>query len=117
MFIPPKTNEVKTVGGFDLSIIESPDTRTVMVQPALIDKLAQLGAIYKDSMIITSGFRTPEHNASVGGKSDSQHLIGAAVDLVPHDGDLERLAHACNTVGFSFVLVESDHVHADVRGL
>lgn len=32
-------------------------------------------------MIITSGFRTPEHNAEIGGAPHSQHLLGKAADF------------------------------------
>lgn len=31
---------------------------------------------------VESGFRTPKHNASVGGESGSAHLTGEAADLV-----------------------------------
>lgn len=31
---------------------------------------------------INSGYRSPEHNKSVGGASKSQHLLGTAADIV-----------------------------------
>jgi uncharacterized protein YcbK (DUF882 family) len=34
-----------------------------------------------NSIHINSGYRTPSHNASVGGVSNSQHLIGKAADI------------------------------------
>ena len=36
---------------------------------------------YVPSFVVTSTFRTPEHNKEVGGVSDSYHLIGAAMDV------------------------------------
>jgi len=34
------------------------------------------------SITINSGYRSKEHNKSVGGKSSSQHLSGKAADIV-----------------------------------
>ena len=34
-------------------------------------------------LIVSSGYRCPEHNARVGGVPDSQHVQGRAADLVP----------------------------------
>lgn len=33
------------------------------------------------AVTITSGYRTPEHNAEVGGSKSSQHLLGRAADI------------------------------------
>ena len=33
------------------------------------------------AVMITSGYRTPEHNAEVGGSKSSQHLLGRAADI------------------------------------
>jgi len=40
----------------------------------------------------TSYYRTPEHNATVGGQSDSLHTQGLAVDLDLFGADLDRLS-------------------------
>ena len=34
-------------------------------------------------LIVSSGYRCPEHNARVGGVPDSQHVHGKAADLIP----------------------------------
>jgi len=34
------------------------------------------------SITINSGYRSPEHNASIGGVSNSQHVLGKAADIV-----------------------------------
>ena len=36
-------------------------------------------------IIINSGFRNPRVNALVGGVKNSQHLVGQAADIRPHD--------------------------------
>ena len=51
-----------------------------------VEKLAQKleiirSAIGNKPMSIMSGYRTPSHNASVKGASNSQHLVGKAADL------------------------------------
>ena len=34
-----------------------------------------------ENVIITSGYRSPEHNKKVGGVPDSQHCLGKAIDV------------------------------------
>ena len=40
---------------------------------------------------ITSGYRCPSHNASVGGVANSQHLDGTAADITYDGVDVEKL--------------------------
>ena len=39
------------------------------------------------AVTINSGYRSPEHNAAVGGVSNSQHVKGTAADIVVEDTD------------------------------
>ena len=39
------------------------------------------------AITINSGYRSPEHNAAVGGVSNSQHVKGTAADIVVEDTD------------------------------
>jgi hypothetical protein len=52
------------------------------MDPALIDALQALRDHYGVPMTINSGYRSPEHNAAVGGAPNSQHVKGTAVDFV-----------------------------------
>lgn len=49
-------------------------------------------------LLVNSGFRTPEHNARVGGSSTSSHLQGLAADItaqsVPFDMMRQRIENA-----------------------
>lgn len=62
---------------------------------------------------ITSGLRSPAHNAAVGGVPNSYHLDGQAYDLIPAPGQsMEQLAAAVQKQfpGLK-VLNEGTHVH------
>ena len=54
-------------------------------------------------MVITSHFRTPEHNAKVGGSTHSAHLEGRAVDVSVSGPDAYRLAKMAFQHGFTGV--------------
>ena len=52
------------------------------------DRLAELRGVFNPlrerwgkPLYVTSGYRTPEHNRKVGGRPQSQHLQGRAVDV------------------------------------
>lgn len=48
--------------------------------------LDPLRCLYGKPILITSGFRSTELNAAVGGVSNSQHLFGQAADIVVSTG-------------------------------
>ncbi len=64
-------------------------------------------------LIITSGFRSPAVNANVGGSSSSQHMVGAAVDVVPAAASMGDLTSVLRTLPVDQVITyyDSNHVH------
>jgi peptidoglycan hydrolase-like protein with peptidoglycan-binding domain len=77
---------------------------------ALRKKLGNVG------ITVNSGFRSIQHNADVGGASDSMHLYGTAADLdVP--GVANRTVYQkAETCGFSGLETYTvDHQHVDSR--
>lgn len=67
----------------------------------------------------TSGQRTPERNAQVGGAPNSYHLSGNAWDIVPPQGMTTaqlRQTLAASGIPAAELLDEGDHVHVAWRG-
>jgi len=64
---------------------------------------------------IVSGFRCSKQNKSVGGKPDSQHLIGLAVDIsVIDDAHRHKLLKHLLLFGFPRIGIGKDVIHADL---
>lgn len=59
---------------------------------------------------ITSGVRSPEHNAAVGGVPDSQHLAGTAADVVIPTEQKAQFIQDAKARGLQ-PIDEGDHVH------
>lgn len=53
----------------------------VIVDTELIDVLEDIRAHFNKPVIVTSGYRTPEYNAKIGGAKNSQHTKGTAADI------------------------------------
>jgi uncharacterized protein YcbK (DUF882 family) len=52
-------------------------------------------------LVAISGFRSPAHNAKVGGAQASQHMLGRAADIAPADVEWWKLrAHFLHKPGF-----------------
>jgi len=65
----------------------------------LIDLLTKINALridFNKPMIVSSGYRSPEHNAKVGGVTHSTHQSCQGIDIVDADGSLRRFCIANN---------------------
>ena len=63
---------------------------TVMVDEALTVVLQCIREHFGKA--VTSGYRTPAHNAAVGGSKSSQHLLGRAADIQVAGTSVEDVA-------------------------
>ncbi len=64
---------------------------------------------------ITSGYRSPLHNAQVGGVPWSRHMYGDAVDFTTPSPNYPLLQNLCLKYDASFTLIYTDHIHCDWR--
>lgn len=112
------------IGHFNTAEFESRDGKPspygeTVVKPELIVRLNAIRTAFGKPIIVTSGYRSPEHNKVVGGVKNSTHVQGIAADIQPKNlTDLDEL----------YTLVEkfnkdggigryNDFIHVDVRGV
>ena len=85
----------------------------VLIHPMLLVALQAIQDEYGASISITSGYRTPNHNASVGGAPNSLHTLGMAVDVA--GDDLDRIAKIAMDLGMVVrPYPNKNFVHLDV---
>ena len=64
----------------------------VMIDESLVVLLQAIREHFGKAVVITSGYRTATHNASVGGAKSSQHLLGRAADIQVQGVSVEDVA-------------------------
>lgn len=64
---------------------------------------------------VTSGLRTPERNAQVGGVPNSYHLTGQARDIVPRNPQEDAQTRQWAAQNGMEVIDEGDHLHLEPR--
>ena len=63
---------------------------------------------------ITSGYRTKDHNAEVGGVPNSSHLIGVAADIAVSGGNQRYIIlNALIKAGFKRLGIAKTFIHCD----
>jgi uncharacterized protein YcbK (DUF882 family) len=101
---------------FSLSEFDSPDLPNSgkNMDSNFLYKLDHARDIAGISFKITSGYRTKEHNAEVGGVPNSSHLIGVAADIAVGGGH-ERyvILSALIKAGFRRIGVAKTFIHCD----
>ena len=112
-------NDIRIEGApnFKLSEFQSPDTGEVKIDSVLAAKLQQLRDKVGKPVIVTSGYRTPEHNRRIGGATNSFHMQGLAADIVVKGMTSREIATVARDVGLTGIGVypTRGHCHVDVR--
>lgn len=79
-------------------------TGLVMITPASIDALKRLDDLRRamgHPLIVNSGYRSPQHNAAVGGAKASTHMEGIAFDIGMSNVDPHRFEAEARKLGFT----------------
>ena len=76
-------------------------TGSVLINEAALDKLQALRDRLGKPLVITSAYRSPEHNKRVGGAKNSRHMKGDAFDIRMDNHDPHQFEAAARAVGFT----------------
>lgn len=90
----------------------------IKVSTLLLQKLEELRASVGEPLALSCAYRCPEHNAAVGGVSNSQHVLGTAADVCCPDGmSVSEFYQHVRSIGFDGVGVYYDDqfIHVDIR--
>jgi zinc D-Ala-D-Ala carboxypeptidase len=75
-------------------------TGSIRVDEVALDKLQELRDKLGIPLLITSAYRSPEHNKKVGGAKNSYHMRGVAFDIRMENQDPHGFELAAREVGF-----------------
>lgn len=104
---------------FSLAEFDSPDApgSGVNMHQDLLEILDEMRAIYGRPIAITSGYRTPEHNASLGknASKNSSHLKGLAVDIgIENSNQRYEIIRIAMLLGIKRIGTGKGFVHIDI---
>lgn len=102
---------------FRLSEFESPDLPGSghCMEDEVLERIDLARSIAGIPFVVNSGYRTIKHNRKVGGKEDSAHLGGWAVDIACENSrDRMLIVHSLILVGFTRIGIGKTFVHADL---
>lgn len=91
------------------------DDETKGMVPDICYKLDRAREFFDGPIYLTCGYRSPEHNAEIGGVPNSAHTKGMAADVkAPLDPrQREKLFWALGLAGFRRIESAPAHLHID----
>lgn len=93
------------------------DCLETLVDASLITGLEELWKLM-GGFLITSGYRCPKHNETLGGAPKSQHLLGRGVDIKSSKSYnallMKKFAEQVNLFRLGGIGTYIDHLHVDV---
>jgi len=113
-----KLTENFRYGEFWCNGVEPPERYQDNIQN-LATELQKLRAVLNRPIRVTSGYRTPEHNKTIGGAKYSQHLYGKAADIKVSRMHSKRVplyvARYTNIMGIGVSYKIDSITHCDIR--
>ena len=88
-------------------------TGRLLIVPAYMDKLQRLRTMYGRPLVVTSGYRAPEHNRVVSSTGyNGPHTSGRACDIAIFGGDALALVELALAYGMTGIGIKQHGPHA-----
>lgn len=107
-----------TWGEYSKNCTRVPETKEVVEAASRVAKLfGEIRGKFGNPIGVTSGYRPPAVNKSVGGARYSRHMVGDALDIYPISGSMDNLLSAvrsssCTGLGLG---MRRGFIHIDCR--
>jgi len=88
---------------------------SLLVEPDALNCLVKARLLANRPFHILSAYRSPRHNAMVGGAPKSAHKDGIAFDISLRGHDRQQLLEQCSDAGFGSFGKYNTFLHADLR--
>ncbi len=88
---------------------------SLLVDSKALDILYKARSMVGQPFVITSAYRSPLHNARVGGAPKSAHKLGIAFDIRLAGHDRNILLDCCRAAGFGSFGFYKTFLHVDTR--
>lgn len=103
---------------FNLGEFDCSHCRDNKMDPAFLEQLDELRHLYGKPLVVTSGYRCPDHNAAVSSTGRTgPHTTGRAADLLVSRADALQLLKLALALGFTGIGVKqhggSRFLHVD----
>lgn len=90
--------------------------REMLICTELLEVLEKVRCYFDSPVIINSGYRTPSHNAKIGGAGNSYHCKGMAADIKVKGHTAKEVAeYAKKILDKGGIIQYNNFVHIDVR--
>ena len=86
-------------------------TNEIHMDEEFMEKLVAIRDKLNLPMTITSGYRSKEHNESIGGANNSPHLHGKAVDIACYGEKAYKIVQLALAEGFTGIGVKQKGAH------
>lgn len=110
--------DIELSKNFNLSEFQSKDgADEILLDDELVSILQRVRDNFERPVNITSAYRSPEHNRSVGGEYNSKHTKGLAADFYIDEVDPLQIAQYLESIGIQGIgwYPQDGFVHVDTR--